>query len=173
MTSASEIPTLETDRLTLRAPGPQDIDPMLAFYASDRSRFVGGPLTADLAWRQLATEMGHWALRGFGRYVMALHGAPIGHVGPLAPDANQTPEMTWSIWRDDAEGKGYATEAAKAVCHHLLAEEGWPELLVRVQPDNHGSCRIAERLGAELTDWPAPDWYPGALTYRLREEALA
>ena len=53
-----KIPTLHTERLTLRGPDARDIEPMRAFYASDRSRFVGGPLTAELAWRHLGTEIG-------------------------------------------------------------------------------------------------------------------
>ena len=36
------IPTLETERLTLRAPGARDLGAFATFYASDASRFVGG-----------------------------------------------------------------------------------------------------------------------------------
>ena len=41
------IPTLTTDRLTLRAPTEADFPVMAEFYASDRSQFVGGPMPPD------------------------------------------------------------------------------------------------------------------------------
>ena len=50
------IPTLETERLVLRAPGIGDFEPFAAFYASERSKFVGGPLDREGAWRMLAME---------------------------------------------------------------------------------------------------------------------
>ena len=54
---------------------------------------------------------------------------------------------------------------------HLFDDLGWPAMIIRIMPDNHGSRRIADRLGARLTDEAAPDWYEGALTYRLGEAA--
>ncbi|MGR3469083.1 MAG: GNAT family N-acetyltransferase, partial [Shimia sp.] len=62
------IPTLHTERLILRALNEDDFAPLAAFYADDRSRFVGGPKDADQTWRILATEIGHWTLRGYGRF---------------------------------------------------------------------------------------------------------
>ena len=48
------IPTLQTQRLILRAPRQGDFDTFAAFYAGPRASFVGGPLTRELAWRMLA-----------------------------------------------------------------------------------------------------------------------
>ncbi|MEM9141224.1 MAG: GNAT family N-acetyltransferase, partial [Pseudomonadota bacterium] len=61
-------PTIETERLILRPLGVQDFAPLCDFYASDRSRFVGGPANAESTWRTLATEIGHWTLCGYGRF---------------------------------------------------------------------------------------------------------
>jgi len=47
-------PRLTTDRLTLRALGPQDAEAFAAFYADARSSFVGGPMNAEQSWRTLA-----------------------------------------------------------------------------------------------------------------------
>ncbi len=70
MTVVFQIPELETERLRLRAPHLDDWPAMCEFFASDRAKFVGGPMTAEQTWRGLATETGHWALRGYGRWAL-------------------------------------------------------------------------------------------------------
>ncbi|MEL6588182.1 MAG: GNAT family N-acetyltransferase, partial [Pseudomonadota bacterium] len=60
------IPTLTTERLTLRAPDIRDHAAYAAFYASERSRIIGGPKDETAAWKILTNDRGHWPLRGFG-----------------------------------------------------------------------------------------------------------
>lgn len=158
---------IDTARLSLRLPGAGDLPAYTAYCASARSRFVRGPFPAEKAFEKLAAMIGQWDLLGFGRYVIHHDEQPIGHVGPMAFGPSDPPDMTWTLWQDAAEGHGFATEAAQAVCQHLLGACGWNEMLIRVQPDNTRSMRIAERLGARRTDAPAPDWYPGCITFRL------
>ena len=111
------IPTLETKRLILRAPGPQDFEPFAEFYASPRAKFVGGPLTAEGAWRMLAMEIGHWTMKGFGRWTVTRKDddtdTAIGMVGLFEPEGWPEPEIGWDLFTG-AEGKGYATEAGRA-----------------------------------------------------------
>lgn len=164
--------TLSTARLTLRAPHASDLPSYAAYCASDRARFVGGPYTPAQAFEKYCAMAGHWQLRGFGRYIMVNGGTPIGHVGPLAIDNSHPPEMTWTLWDATSEGQGYATEAATAVWAHLQSAS-WAEMIIRILPDNRSSVAIAQRLGAIQTDEPAPDWYAGALTFRLRAEVAA
>lgn len=159
--------TLQTQRLHLRRPEAGDLPAYTAYCASDRSRFVRGPFAAHEAFDKFASMIGHWTLRGFGRYVITLDERPIGHVGPLAMEDVDPPEFTWTLWDGNAEGHGYATEAALAVRDHLLGDLGWPEMIIRILPKNAASCRIADRIAATLTNDAAPDWYPGSLTYRL------
>ena len=163
--------TLRTDRLVLRQPDLRDLAPYTAYCASDRSRFVRGPFTAAQAFDKLAAMIGHWTLRGFGRYTIVLGNTSIGHVGPLAHESNQPAEFTWTLWDGACEGHGYATEAAIRVRDYLLGDLGWTHMIIRILPDNIGSRRIAERIGARLTNDTAPDWYPGSLTYRLEAAA--
>jgi len=164
--------TISTERLTLRRPGRDDLAAYTAFCASPRSVFVKGPFPASRAFEKLATMVGQWALRGFGRYVMVLDDAPIGHVGPLSYCDNTTPELTWTLWDGAQEGRGFATEAARAVARHLFDDLNWDQLDILVLPDNNGSIRVAQKLGAALTDRPAPDWYQGCHTYELRRGLL-
>lgn len=165
--------TLTTRRLTLRMPEAADLPAYTAYCASDRSRFVRGPFTAQEAFDKFAAIIGHWTLRGFGRYVMQHDGRAIGHVGPLAAVSDTPPELTWTLWDGTYEGQGLATEAAQAVKAHLFGDLGWTELLILAQPDNTASCRIAEKVGGQRTDAPAPKWYPGCITYRLTAEVPA
>lgn len=166
-------PTLVTARLTLRQPQAGDLPAYVAYCGSDRTRFVGGPYDAIKAFEKLAAMIGHWTLRGFGRYVIDLAGQPIGHVGPMALDDSDHPELTWTLWDAAQEGHGYATEAAQAVAHHLLDDLHWPGLVIHIVEENGSSRRIAERLGARLTDEPAPVWLAGCVTYRLGKGGTA
>ncbi len=65
---ALPIPTLTTDRLTLRPPREGDFPAMLAFNDSPRAAFIGGGRDRQWVWRGLLANIGHWALRGYGFY---------------------------------------------------------------------------------------------------------
>lgn len=149
MTTTLTIPTLETDRLILRAPDLADFDVFAAFYASPRAAFVGGPLTREQAWRMLAMEIGHWQLAGFGRWsvVDKASGATVGLVGLFAPEGWPEPEIGWDLY-EGHEGKGYATEAGAAARAYAYGTLGWTTAISLVKPGNDASARVAERLGA-------------------------
>lgn len=144
-----QVPVLTTDRLTLTALGPAHFAPLAAFYASDRSRFVGGPATANQAWRMLAAEIGHWTLRGYGRFAVELTETRemVGIVGPWNPEGWPEPELGWDLMNGH-EGKGYATEAALAVRDHAYETLGWTTAISLVAEGNDASAAVARRLGA-------------------------
>lgn len=159
---------LETERLVLRRPGAADIAAYTDYCLSDRSRFVGGPFSEVQAFEKLAAMIGHWDLRGFGRFVFAHRdsGQPIGHAGAMQLIPDEPPEFTWTIWSGADEGYGYATEACEAYCAHAAEALGFARMIARVKLENHSSRRLAERLGGLLDeDAVAPDWYPGSVTY--------
>ena len=142
------IPTLTTKRLTLRAPGPQDFEPMCEFYASERSKFVGGPMPAEQTWRALAGELGHWMLRGYGRWTVeeTETGKMAGMIGPWNPHGWPEPELGWDLI-NGFEGKGYATEAAFAARTYAYEILRWPTAISLCALDNSASARVALRLG--------------------------
>ena len=162
-----------TERIRLRLPAARDLAPYRAHYGNERSRFQGGPYSDAQCFEKLAAMIGHWELRGFGRYVIEVEEQAIGHVGPLQIEDDSTPELTWSLWSEEVEGKGYASEAAIAVSRYLLRDCGWPSLTVLIQPDNAKSLRVAERIGAKATDHSPPDWYAGARVFHLDGAAIA
>jgi [ribosomal protein S5]-alanine N-acetyltransferase len=46
-------------------------------------------------------------------------------------------------------GRGYATEAARAVREYVLGELALPEVFVLVRPDNAASINVVEKIGME------------------------
>jgi len=142
------IPTLTTERLTLRAPTEADFPALVDFYASERSQFVGGPMSDELTWRALAGELGHWALKGFGRWAVDITetGQFIGIIGLWHPFGFPEPELGWDLM-DGFTGKGYATEAALAGRAHAYDTLGMTTLISLVKPANTASAAVAKRLG--------------------------
>lgn len=167
----ADTPVLETDRLILRAVAGQDIALGAAFLGSDRSRYMGGPYDRFEAWVHACHQIGHWAARGFGPFAICRKGtdAAMGEAGPFYPDAWPEPELGWSLWTPEAEGKGYAFEAAKAARRHAYGTLGWTTAVSYIDPDNTRSIALAERLGCSLDpNAPLPDLpdWDGTLVYR-------
>lgn len=146
------IPVLRTERLTLRAPGAGDFEPIAEFLASDRSRYVGGPRIRIDAWRALAAMIGQWSLRGYGMWAVeeTASGAYLGQVGMHDPEGWIAPEIGWWIVPPEREGQGFAYEAALAARRYAYLVAGWREAYSVIHPANARSIRLAERLGAVL-----------------------
>ncbi len=149
MTTSLTIPTLTTERLILRAPRIEDASALTAFYASDRSSFVGGPISAELAWRNLAQEAGHWLLRGYGRWTVTEKESDtaIGTIGLWYPEGFPEQELGWDLF-EGATGKGYATEAAEAALTYAYNTLGWTTAISLIANGNTPSMGVAQRLGA-------------------------
>lgn len=154
MTSArTHIPTLETERFCLRAPEWRDFDDYAAFRASDRVKITGGPFTREQAFGQLCAILGHWDLRGYGRWMVAdkKTDTPLGIVGLFYPIGWPAPELAWSVF-DAAEGRSVAYEAALASRAYAYDTLGWTSLISMVSEDNVRSTKLAERLGCTSGD---------------------
>jgi len=150
MPHLADTPVLETERLILRAPATRDFPAWEAFAASARANFVGGPFDAKDTWRAFANVAGHWVIRGCGEFVFCLKGsdAPLGAVGPWFPAGWPEREISWTVWSPEAEGQGYAFEAARAAIAHAFDSLGWQTAVSYIDPDNDRSIALAERLGA-------------------------
>lgn len=142
------IPTLSTERLTLRAPRLDDFGAYAEFCASDRAKFVGGPLDRVEAWAKFCGLPGQWALRGYGRWIVADRDtdAPLGIVGIYHPDDWPEAELAWTMF-EGGEGRGLALEAALAARAHVYATLGWTTTISCIDPDNARSAALARRLG--------------------------
>ena len=148
--SGVKIPVLQTKRLVLRGPEPEDYPDFKATFSSYRSRFMGGPLNPYEAWMLYAAEIGHWEIRGFGMWMIHLKDTDetVGMAGGWFPAKWPEREIAWIIWPERA-GKGYALEATARVRQYFYDECGWDGAVSYVDPKNLDSIRLAERLGAK------------------------
>jgi RimJ/RimL family protein N-acetyltransferase len=144
-----QVPRLETPRLILRAPRLADFDLFAAYIASERSRYTGGPLDRNLAWRGFGHMVGHWVLRGYGFFVLEekATGKALGTTGPYFPEGWPEPEIGWTIWDASAEGKGLASEAALAARAWAYEVLGWQTAISLIVAGNTRSEALAQKLG--------------------------
>lgn len=161
--------TMTTARLTLRPPVEADWPAYRAYRLGARSTLPEGERTEAVARAHFDGFAAHWALRGFGRFVMVDRstGAAIGHVGPFEPEGHPERELTWTLWSVAHEGKGLAHEGAAAARDHAFGDLGWATAVSYIVPGNVRSRRLAERLGATLDPQAqVPDYDAGCLVYR-------
>ncbi len=147
------IPTIETENLRLRAPKWSDFDAFAAFRMSDRTKYLGGPCTRTQAFDKLGEIIGHWHLRGYGRWIMAdrVTDEPLGVGGLFYPEDWPEPEIAWSVF-EAAEGRGIAFESARASLDYAFNTLGWTTAVSCITPGNTRSVALAERLGATRED---------------------
>ncbi|MCU9836552.1 GNAT family N-acetyltransferase [Ruegeria sp. WL0004] len=145
------IPTLHTDRLILRAPKLEDFEHWAAFFASPRAVHERGMMGRAAAWRVWASDVGIWTLRGYGPFGVERRdtGAYVGEVGIYEPDGYPGPELGWFVI-PEAEGKGYAAEAARAVMIWARRNFGWDRLTNIIDPANARSIALGLRLGGVI-----------------------
>ena len=149
-----EIPTLETERLTLRPFRENDLTRFFELLQDpDVVRFVGDRRSPTLqeTWRAIAGGIGHWALRGYGQWAIEerISGRIIGRTGIINPAEWPGPEVGYLLGRTWC-GRGFATEAAGAAMDWGFEQIGFPDLLSLIDPDNHPSIAVATRLGESL-----------------------
>jgi RimJ/RimL family protein N-acetyltransferase len=179
---------LRTDRLLLRRWEESDVAAFFDVYSRDEvTRWLGEhprrPVTTLAearerlgAWREhdrgLEPPFGLWAIVPCD--AAAAPGAPGQPVGtllllPLSDDAGPTDlvEVGWHL-HPDFQGKGLATEAARAVLA-LAASSGIDEVLALTDLDNTASQRVAERLG--MTDEGETERWFGETMRQYRKAA--
>lgn len=143
-------PILETPRLILRPTRLEDLEGYVALMSdAEHVRFIGGAAPRGTVWRQMMTVAGSWSLHGFGFFsvIEKASGRWIGRLGPWRPDGWPGHEVGWSLLRE-AGGRGYATEGAAAAMDWAFERLGWTDVIHCIDPGNHASARVAERLGS-------------------------
>ncbi|MEL0155559.1 GNAT family N-acetyltransferase [Sphingopyxis sp.] len=149
MTIHEHIPTLKTERLDLRGPRSEDFPVYRDFFAdAAASHFYGGPMEADRAWRVLATDLGHWSLRGYGRWsvVERASGLMIGGCGLWWPEGYPRSELTWWIV-PSVRRNGYALEASRAAIAFGYDRLGWDLVETHMNDDNVAARALVQKLG--------------------------
>lgn len=165
-------PIIETDRLLLREPILDDWPGFAELMVSDRAKYMGGPFSLCSAWGIFCQGIALWPLFGIGNLSIVLRESNqcLGQIeinqGPRFPE----PELGWQL-NAEAEGKGFAFEAAVAMREWAFFDRDLTTLVSYIDPDNARSIRLAERLGATI-DENAPKQDPEDLVYRHRARNL-
>lgn len=144
-------PVLTTEHLTLRLPKLDDFEHWASFFASERAVYERGMMNRQDAWRTWAADVALWQLKGYGPFGVQTRdtGAYVGEVGIYKPEGYPEPELGWFV-TPDAEGKGYALEAARAVIHWARETFGWDRLINIIDPRNDRSIALGRRLGGAI-----------------------
>jgi RimJ/RimL family protein N-acetyltransferase len=161
--AVAALKTLETERLVLRAPVPEDAEPLAPMYADQEvMRYLGEgrTLTREDTERSVERMIEAWKADGYGLFttVRKEDDVVIGRVGLIV----WNPE-TWQTTRASAEGpkelevgytigrpywgKGYATEAAAAARDFALQQLGAHRLIAMIIHGNDASENVARKLG--------------------------
>jgi|SRR5215467_9352091 len=166
---------LETPRLQLREVTLSDAafvlallnDPSWLENIGDR----GVRSEAD-AWRYISdTIRAPYRRLGYGLYAVRPHSAdgPIGICGLLKRDFLCAPDLGVALLPGFV-GRGFASEAARAVIAHAQGQLGITQLYAIVLRRNHRSIRLLERLGFRRDEPGAapPELEAGVELYQLR-----
>jgi RimJ/RimL family protein N-acetyltransferase len=144
---------LETDRLILRMFRSEDFDAYARLCADPEvMRFLGGKTFERIeAWRNMASIIGHWHLRGYGHWAVEekASGRLAGRIGFMNPEGWPGFELGWTLARE-FWGRGYATEGAQRALEYGFRELDRNHIISLIHPDNKASIRVAERLGEKL-----------------------
>ena len=156
------IPTIETERLRMRAFQDSDRDQFAALNADPEvMEFMPSVLTRDESDAFIDLTIRRWDERGFSLWALERRedGGFLGFAGLSAPrfEAHFTPavEVGWRLARD-AWGHGCATEAGAASLTYGFETLGLSEIVSFTTVANERSRRVMERLG--MTRDPADDF---------------
>jgi RimJ/RimL family protein N-acetyltransferase len=161
---------IQTPRLALRRFRPEDA-PALAAYRSDPAvaRYQGWTAPVPLASaaalvREFAA--GTPGQPGWFQYAMArkADGCLLGDLGVKLHENGMQAELGVTL-APEHQGHGYATEAVRAVLHHLFQQCGLRRVSAECDARNRGSERLLERVGFRREGLrPAFTWLKGEWT---------
>lgn len=146
---------LESERLNLRLPHPEDVRPMhlaismslpeLARWMPRACKGQTQKQTRDYVYTQMALFVQDENYL-FGLFTKST-GAFVGSV-ELAPKLRKIPSYELGYWiRSDVASQGYATEAVTAITAYAIEKLHANRVFLRCEPDNIGSQRVAEKSG--------------------------
>jgi RimJ/RimL family protein N-acetyltransferase len=160
-------PVIEGARIRLRPLVMADFPPLAQLYETARSVHIGGPKPSAAVWRDFASDVGQWVLLGFGGWSVEerVTGALAGYTGLNAPPEYPERELGW-VMLEGFEGRGYAFEAASLARGFAFDKLSWNGCVSYIDPENHRSIRLAERLGAVRDEKAATPNGEACLVYR-------
>lgn len=144
----------ETERLVVRALAAEDVEPLAALWSDPAvTAYLGGPRQADETSRILRDELALPESPAFNQWPTfeKASGRLVGDCGLIEKDiaGRREIELTYVLmpW---AWGRGFATEAGRALRDHAVTALGCRRLVALIHPDNRASARVATKLGFHL-----------------------
>jgi RimJ/RimL family protein N-acetyltransferase len=169
------IPILETERLILRGHKLEDFSFCAAMWKDPLvTKHIGGkPFTEQETWTKLLRYLGHWEVLGFGYWAVEekASGNFVGEMGfadfkrEIVPSIQGIPELGW-VLNSDAHGKGYATEALKAIQHWGDSHFKESRTVCIIDSGNINSIRVAEKLSYKELQRTTYSGHPTILYFR-------
>jgi len=142
---------IETERLSLRQFIDEDWKDIHRYYSDkEATKFTfGRSLTEGESWRAMASMIGHWQLRGYGPYAIENKTSKkiIGISGFWYPNDWPELEIKWALSRQ-YWGKGYASEAARAIQKTAIKYIPEISLISFIHSDNTASIKLALTINA-------------------------
>jgi len=145
-----ETTVIETERLRLRPPAPEDVQAIFDCYASDAevTRYLGWPRHSSVQDTKafVGFSLAEWARWSVGPLLVFDRdsGALLGGSGLVMETLDRA--ATGYVFARDAWGKGYATESLRAMIA-LAAEFKISRLYALCHVDHTASSRVLEKCG--------------------------
>ena len=131
VSTASAVPSLETDRLWLRGHRMDDFEQCAALWADPKvtQHILERPLTEEESWARFLRYVGHWAVFGFGYWVIvekqtgdfAGEGGFADYKRAIQPSLKDVPEIGWVLASGD-HGLGRRTFSNAHKVHHFARQ---------------------------------------------------
>jgi RimJ/RimL family protein N-acetyltransferase len=159
--TAKKQPILDTRRLRLRAFRAGDLASLHALYGdADNLRYWNTPASADIGVTRRAMKW-HLAYRPRYYVIWAVEERKsrrvIGMINYHRRDLREKRvDVGWLILPRH-QGKGYMTEAGRALLGYLFDDLGVHKVEALIEPDNKPSAALARRLGFRLEGGPIRD----------------
>jgi RimJ/RimL family protein N-acetyltransferase len=102
-------------------------------------------------------------------------GELVGHVNVIVDVANRQGEIGF-MFHPGHQGRGYATEATRALLDHAFEHYGLHRVYGRLEPRNAASARVLEKLGMRReallveNEWVKGEWQSEAIYALLARE---
>ena len=167
------VPVLRTKRLTLRAPCLDDYAALKRIMEEPTARFMFDAMPSAIeGWLDFAQLTSGWLLRGHGPWAIEQDGEIRGFVSVHFEYGDKEPELGFMLL-PEAQGKGFAFEAAKAARAYAFEALKMPTLVSYIDKENTRSIALAERLGGTRDSAAEAENGPSSYVYRYMNERVA
>jgi ribosomal-protein-alanine N-acetyltransferase len=112
---------------------------------------MGGPRNYEQTYQDLLSEAGESNTVPGDRLYPVIEGTSgriVGDCGFLKKEVEGTAETELIyVFAKSVRGRGYGTEAARALCTFAAEHLQLPRLIALIDPENRASARVAEKAG--------------------------